>query len=88
MKLHLNLLKVNLIVHISAYDNGAGSVILVKLFEYFYNNKPTRTVRFIWCGSEEMGLLGSKAHVKLHEEELDKYVYCCNLYNIHSFFLE
>ena len=28
---------------------------------------------------EEMGLLGSKAHVKLHEEELNKYVYCLNI---------
>ena len=26
-----------------------------------------------------MGLLGSKAHVKLHEEELNKYVYCLNI---------
>lgn len=63
-----------------AYDNGAGSVILVKLFEYFYNNKPTRTVRFIWCGSEERGLLGSKAYVaNLEEKELEKIVLNVNV---------
>ena len=27
-------------------------------------------LRFIWCGSEERGLLGTKAYVATHEEEL------------------
>ena len=29
-------------------------------------------VRFVWCGSEERGLLGSKAYVKKHLKELKK----------------
>lgn len=62
-----------------AYDNASGSVGIMELFHHFVENLPKRTIRFVWCGSEEMGLLGSKAHVKLHEEELNKYVYCLNI---------
>lgn len=52
-----------------AYDNGAGSVIILELYKYFIKNKPTRTLQFIWCGSEERGLLGSKAFVSSLTEE-------------------
>ncbi len=52
------------------YDNGAGSVINMEAYRYFMENKPKRTLKFIWCGSEERGLLGSKAWVLKHEEEL------------------
>lgn len=54
------------------YDNGAGSVILMEAYRYFMENKPKRTYRFIWCGSEERGLLGSKAYVRDHEEDINK----------------
>ena len=57
-----------------AYDNGTGSITLLQLFDYYINNKPKRTLRFIWCGSEEMGLLGSKAYVANHEEEVKEKV--------------
>ena len=36
-------------------------------------------LRFVFCGSEERGLLGSKAYVKEHKEELDKIVLNINL---------
>ena len=62
-----------------AYDNASGSVGIMELFHHFLENKPKRTLRFVWCGSEEMGLLGSKAHVKLHSDEIHKYVYCLNI---------
>ena len=63
-----------------AYDNGAGSVIILELYKYFLANKPSRTLRFIWCGSEERGLLGSKAYVyNLEEEELNKIVLNVNV---------
>lgn len=52
------------------YDNGAGSVILMELLRYYHNHPPHRTLRFIWCGSEERGLLGSHAYVDTHAEEL------------------
>ena len=58
------------------YDNGAGSAILLELYRYFINNKPKRTLRFIWCGSEERGLLGSKAFVKKHNKQLKNIVLC------------
>lgn len=63
-----------------AYDNGAGSVLIMKLYEYFMKNAPKRTLRFIWCGSEERGLLGSKAYVaSLSEEELQKIIFNINV---------
>ena len=63
-----------------SYDNGAGSVLIMKLYEYFMNNLPKRTLRFIWCGSEERGLLGSKAYVNsLNEEELSKIIFNINV---------
>ena len=33
---------------------------------------------FIWCGSEELGLLGSKAYVKENKELLEKISFCFN----------
>lgn len=52
------------------YDNGAGSVINMEILRYFKENPPTRTVKFMWYGSEEIGLEGSKAYVRDHEDEL------------------
>lgn len=52
------------------YDNGAGSVILMELLQHYHDHHPNRTLRFIWCGSEERGLLGSHAYVDTHEEDL------------------
>ena len=57
-----------------AYDNGTGAITLLQLYDYYMHNKPKRTLRFIWCGSEEMGLLGSKAYVNNHEEEVKEKV--------------
>ena len=36
-------------------------------------------MKFNWYGSEEQGLLGSKAWVKAHEDELDKHVLMVNI---------
>jgi len=68
-------------VHFSTgvYDNLSGSVILVELMRYFALHRPARTVKFNWYGSEEQGLLGSKAWVKAHEDELDKHVLMINV---------
>lgn len=55
------------------YDNGAGSVIIMEIFKDFTKINPSRTLRFIWCGSEERGLLGSKYYVStLSETELNR----------------
>ncbi len=61
-----------------AHDNAAGSVINMEILRYFNENKPKRTVKVMWYGAEEMGLLGSKAWVKAHEDELDKHLCMIN----------
>lgn len=52
------------------HDNLSGSVIVLELLRYFAAHPPRRTLRFCWFGSEEQGLLGSKAYVKAHADEL------------------
>ena len=61
------------------YDNGAGSVINMEILRHFVANPPRRTLQFNWYGSEEMGLLGSKAWVKAHKDELKDHVYMINV---------
>lgn len=53
-----------------AWDNGTGSITIMELMHYFIDNKPKRTLKFVWCGSEEIGLEGSKAYCEKHEEEM------------------
>ena len=62
-----------------AYDNMSGSVGLLAMAEYFAKHKTRRTLRFIWCGSEERGLLGSKAYCAMHEDNLERIVLNINL---------
>lgn len=61
------------------YDNGAGSVIIMELLRYYKENPPIRTLKFVWYGSEEVGLLGSQAYLKTHEEELKKHLLMINV---------
>ncbi|MBQ4076015.1 MAG: Zn-dependent exopeptidase M28 [Clostridia bacterium] len=61
------------------YDNMSGSVIIMELLKYFAAHRPDRTMKFNWYGSEEQGLLGSKAWVAAHEEELDQHVLMINI---------
>ena len=62
-----------------AYDNGTGSICILEMLAYFAEHKPARTLRFIWCGSEEEGLLGSKAYVDQHKDELDRTLFNINV---------
>ena len=55
-----------------AYDNMSGSVGLLGIAEYFKNRSHRYGLRFIWCGSEERGLLGAKAYVNGLDEEARK----------------
>ena len=43
-----------------SWDNATGTAALLAIFRHFAANQPRRTLRFLWCGSEEMGLLGSR----------------------------
>ena len=62
-----------------AYDNMSGSVGLLGLAEHFTKHPHRYGLRFIWCGCEERGLLGSKAYCVTHEQELEKIVLNINL---------
>ena len=53
-----------------ASDNGGGSVCLLKAAEYFAKHRPARDLRIIWFSGEELGLLGSFAYARQHEEEV------------------
>ena len=61
-----------------AYDNMSGSVGILGIAEHFAKNPHRYGMRFIWCGSEERGLLGSKAYCA-NEETLKKCVLNINL---------
>ena len=61
------------------YDNATGSVGILKIAEYFVAHKPQHNLIFVWCGSEERGLLGSKAYCVKHKKQLDKIDLCINL---------
>ena len=61
-----------------AYDNMSGSVGILGLAEHFATHPHRYGVRFIWCGSEERGLLGAKAYCA-KEENLEKCVLNINL---------
>ncbi|MBE6923453.1 MAG: M28 family peptidase [Ruminococcaceae bacterium] len=52
-----------------AYDNMSGSVGILGIAEHFAKNPHRYGLRFIWCGSEERGLLGAKAYCA-NEENL------------------
>ncbi|MBR6790293.1 MAG: M28 family peptidase [Oscillospiraceae bacterium] len=54
------------------YDNLSGSAIILEMMRHYIANPPRRSLRFVWFGSEERGLLGSKYYVEAHENELEK----------------
>ena len=62
-----------------AYDNMSGCVGLLGLLEHFTKQPHRYGLRFIWCGSEERGLLGAKAYCAGHEEALEKIAMNINL---------
>jgi len=62
-----------------AYDNMSGSVGLLGIAEYFKDHPHRYGLRFVWCGSEERGLLGSKAYVAAQEDNLKKFAMNINM---------
>ena len=61
-----------------AYDNMSGSLGILGIAEHFAKNPHRYGLRFIWCGSEERGLLGSKAYCA-DEEAMKNCVFNINL---------
>ena len=62
-----------------SYDNMSGSIGLLGILEALGNAGCNYGLRFIWCGSEERGLLGAKAYVADHEDALKDIALCINL---------
>ncbi len=55
-----------------SYDNMSGCVGLLGVLDALKDKALNYGLRFVFCGSEERGLLGSKAFVRDHEAELQK----------------
>lgn len=61
-----------------AWDNATGSITILELYHYFKESNPRRTLKFVWCGSEEIGLVGSKNYCKDHKDEMENTIYNIN----------
>ncbi len=68
----------SVLVGTGAWDNATGSVNLVYLYKYFLEHPTRRTLRFVWCGSEEQGLFGSKAYIEKNPELVERIKFCFN----------
>lgn len=61
-----------------SWDNATGSVTIMELMHHFKEVGSRRTLKFIWCGAEEIGLVGSREYCKAHEKELENYIFNIN----------
>ena len=69
--------------HLDSWDNGTGAVddgagiavttAAAKLIDDF-PGKPTRTIRVVMWGAEEVGIFGGKAYAEAHADELDRHI--------------
>ena len=62
-----------------SYDNMSGCVGILGVLDALKNEELNYGLRLIFCGSEERGLLGSKAWVRDHEAELEQVALNINL---------
>ncbi len=64
-----------------ANDNASGVAVLLALAQYLSDNRSyiPCPIRFIAFGSEEVGMLGSRAYVEHHSGELSNCRLLCNL---------
>ncbi len=60
-----------------SWDNATGSATIMYIYKYFLENPPKRSLRFIWCGSEELGLKGSKAYIEAHPDLVKNEIKFC-----------
>jgi len=61
------------------YDNATGALAVLDFLKYFSQKKPKRTLKFLWLGTEERGLIGATQYVKAHQETIDQYKLNINL---------
>ena len=64
---------------LGSYDNMSGCIGLLGVLDELKDIKPLYSLYFVFCGSEERGLLGSKAYCASHEKELEDVVLNVNL---------
>ena len=64
---------------VGAYDNMSSCIGLLHLAEYFSKSRPKRTIRLLWCGSEERGLWGSIEYCRTQKEQASRTVLNINL---------
>ena len=62
-----------------SYDNMSGCAGLLGVMDALKDKDLNYGLRFVFCGSEERGLLGSKAYVRDHEQDLEKTALNINL---------
>jgi Iap family predicted aminopeptidase len=62
-----------------SYDNMSGCVGILGVLDALRGREHNYGLRLVFCGSEERGLLGSKAWVRDHEGELSKVALNVNL---------
>ena len=62
-----------------AYDNLTGCAGLLGIMDSLKDRELNYGIKFVFCGSEERGLLGSESYVRDHEEEMEKTVLNINL---------
>ncbi len=61
-----------------ATDNGSGSAVVLEAARALAKSgvRPRRTIRFVLFTGEEQGLLGSKAYVEKHKDEMPRISAC------------
>lgn len=62
-----------------AHDNAAGSVTVLEMARHFKAHPAKRTLRFVWFGTEELGLKGSWAYIEKYADDLKKHVFMVNV---------
>jgi len=62
-----------------AWDNGTGSITIMEIMHHFAKNPPKRTLKFVWCGSEEVGICGARAYCEAHKADMEKYRFNINV---------
>ena len=67
----------SVLIGTGSWDNATGSATIMYIYRHFMKNPPKRTLRFVWCGSEEQGLLGSKAYVAQHPDLVENEIRMC-----------
>lgn len=67
----------SVLVGTGSWDNATGSANLMYIYQHFLQNPPLRTMHFVWCGSEEQGLYGSKAYA-MDTERSKNIKFCFN----------